>query len=157
MPGYTAAGAIPYPIATDPLDDAVSTIPKATAERVATLIGGISPSILETPWYNISSLLINGYTGIVRVKRSGITCCVEIDGVNGLARTNPTALILPAGFRPATVVGFLGNPVDATGGAPRAGLVNRFNNALEFDNAAANLFCSVMYFTNDAFPAGPPV
>ena len=56
----------------------------------------------DTGWRNISSLLVNGWTGSAYVKRTAEVITLELDAVVGNAATATTVLTLPVGFRVTT-------------------------------------------------------
>lgn len=110
MPGTTPTYGIPYPIATDPLDDAVSVIPQALATAVdnaiATAAGVAAPGAWQnatptTGWSNYST----GATGYRGLQYRKVGSEVIIRGM--LLRSGTTAaggstvFTLPVGFRPA--------------------------------------------------------
>ncbi|HQW51922.1 MAG TPA: hypothetical protein PL082_07690, partial [Tepidiformaceae bacterium] len=56
----------------------------------------------DTGWRNVSSLLVNGWTGSAYVKRTAEVLTLELEGVSGSAATATTVLTLPVGFRVVT-------------------------------------------------------
>ena len=56
----------------------------------------------DTGWRDISSLLVNGWTGSAYVKRTAEVLTLELEGVSGSAATATTVLTLPVGFRVVT-------------------------------------------------------
>lgn len=53
----------------------------------------------DTGWRDISALLVNGWTGTIRIRRSGYDVKLQIVTLSAAAATSGTFLIAPAGFQ----------------------------------------------------------
>ena len=53
----------------------------------------------DTGWREVSSLLVNGWTGLVYVKRTPELLTIQVEGLSAAAATDATVLTLPVGFR----------------------------------------------------------
>lgn len=102
MPGLTPLYLLPYPVAGDPLDDAVTTIPQDLAEAVESSLAGFggiaSPGSWQVPVFG-TSWADFGSQELVRYRKVGN----QVIGV-GLAKRTAGAVTtiytLPVGYRP---------------------------------------------------------
>lgn len=102
MPGLTPLYLLPYPVAGDPLDDAVSTIPQDLAEAVESSLAGFggiaAPGSWQVPSFG-AGWADFGTPELVRYRKVG----TEVIGVGLAKRTSgagTTIYTLPVGFRP---------------------------------------------------------
>ena len=63
--------------------------------------GWVAGAEADTGWRDISSLLVNDWTGALRVRRVGTSLMFASSGITGSAATNNTFVTLPSGFRPS--------------------------------------------------------
>ena len=122
MPGSTPVYHWPYPIGTDPLDDAVSTIPQSLAlamESTLTGWGGIAaPGAWTTP--ALSAGWVNFGSGYQPLQYRKIGTALYIRGLitrTGSAASGPFTAALPAAFRPLTHQQWVGVHGSAAGNA----------------------------------------
>jgi hypothetical protein len=102
MPGATPVYGLPYPISTDRLDDAVTTIPEDLALAVESTIAGFggiaAPGAWQVPSFG-ASWSDFGSQEFVRYRKVGN----QVIGVGLAKRTSgavTTIYTLPVGFRP---------------------------------------------------------
>lgn len=103
MPGLTPLYLLPYPIASDPLDDAVSVTPQQLAEAVESALAGFggiaSPGSWQVPSFGTGWADFGAAQEAVRYRKVG----THVYGVGLAKRTSGsggTIYTLPVGFRP---------------------------------------------------------
>lgn len=112
MPGTTPVYGLTYPIGSDRLDAAVTTIPQQLAEDVESTIAGFggiaAPGSWQTPSYG-SGFASLGF-GNTDPEYRKVGTCVWLRGVATTSTTqgaNATVLTLPSGYRPLAQEVFL--------------------------------------------------
>lgn len=111
MPGLTPIYGLRYPIGSDRLDDAISTIPQLNAQDVESTIAGFggiaSPGSWITPTLEVGSNFGGGYQA-VKYRKVGTTVKIRgvLGGLGGGLGAGVTIFTLPAGFRPLAVEAF---------------------------------------------------
>lgn len=106
MPGYTNPLAIPYPVDADAARDAISTIPKAAAEKTNDLLAaltGLNPGALD-----LDPLLgpncVTSAEGSDAYRRAGFASIHLYMRAAGPVAAGNTIVALPIGWRPPRVV-----------------------------------------------------
>jgi hypothetical protein len=126
MPGATPTYALPYPIGTDRLDAAVTTIPQSLAlavESTIAALGGVAaPGSWQTP--SLSAGVANLGSGFALGRYRKVLNTVKLRGTLSFASGAPvgyTLFTLPVGFRPSVTspAGHVLYPVAASIGYAR--------------------------------------
>lgn len=105
MPGATPTYGLPYPIGTDRLDAAVTTIPQSLAtavESTLTSFGGIAaPAAWQTPTLHASWANLGSGFAPIRYRKAGSRVYLRGTGSTAAGTgAGVTLLTLPVGFRP---------------------------------------------------------
>lgn len=107
MPGTTPQYGFTYPIATDPLDDAVSAIPQTLATDVEnTLLSLYGGGIPGAGWTNLPLAANWTVNAASRYSKSGARVYVEgytNRATSSFASGGALTTALPAGYRPAAL------------------------------------------------------
>lgn len=106
MPGATPTYALPYPIATDRLDAAVTTIPQSLAQQIEATIaalGGVAaPGAWQTPTLAGGVTNLGSGFALARYRKAlnTVKCRGTLSFASG-ASAGVTLFTLPVGFRPS--------------------------------------------------------
>lgn len=122
MPGTTPVYGIPYPIASDPLDDAVSVIPQAEAMAIESTVSALLGVSAPGSWQPLTFAGFTNLGGFQNLNYRKIGNVVHLRGAatntSGALKGAGTSLAtLPVGFRPqaATRMSGVRNTTGATG------------------------------------------
>lgn len=106
MPGYTTPLAIPYPVDADAARDAISTIPKAAAEKTNDLLAAISG--VNAGALDLDPLLgpncVTSAEGSDAYRRAGFVSILFYMRAAGPVTGGNTILSMPIGWRPPRIV-----------------------------------------------------
>lgn len=152
---------LPYAESEDPVREYPATVDGPKTLQLDTLLGN---AVRDTGLRDITSLLINGWTGSVFIRRAGSFVIVYLNQANvpsgGAAVLIATA---PVGFEPASAISAYGPMYNITTGGV-TGVVYNHSTAFVRVNvnptAGSQIRSSYMFSTNAAWPAilpGVPV
>lgn len=105
----------------------------------------------DTGWRNVSAALINGWTGTVYLRRITRTVFMQVEGLDGAAKTNNNFVDLPSGWNSdhARLLFYTFAPAIVRGDAGPYNLASCVNSTdVHYGNFS--------WITNDAWPASLP-
>jgi len=98
-------GVVSAPVGSIYIDTAVTNGASSWIKKSGT--GNTGWQVLEgdTGWRNVSSLLANGWTGSLYIKRTALGLSIHVEGLSSSAATSSSVIVLTSGFAPSTVPG----------------------------------------------------
>lgn len=108
----------------------------------------------DTGWIDHSSLLRNGWTGTVLVRRIGADVHLKLVALNGDASTATSVLLLPVGFRAHATAAERGLLHQLVGASPatRRWWATDNNFQVASGQGAGDLYGTCNWLTSDAWP-----